>query len=254
MSKYKRLMLTFDAFGTLFTPREAIGKQYAEVARRHGLSGFTDDQITSSFRQAFKSEGDRLPNYGKTIIDATFLPFSSEKDLPENLVPDLLARFSSAAGYTLYPDVLPFFKSLRQIKASSNGESAWSKPIVGIITNSDDRVPSILSNFGLQVGLRRYGYEFQASVKAEDDIDFVTMSYDVGFQKPGSEIFDAAKQMVPGQDRFLHVGDDLQKDYYAARRAGWEGFLLDREAKQNQEIVGPLPCLRNLQELISYIK
>ncbi|CAD6571889.1 MAG: hypothetical protein ASARMPRED_004902 [Alectoria sarmentosa] len=221
--------------------------------------------ITSSFRQAFKSEGDRLPNYGKTvgmkpsqwwsnIIDATFLPFRSEKDLPENLVPDLLARFSSAAGYTLYPDVLPFFKSLRQIKASSNGESAWSKPIVGIITNSDDRVPSILSNFGLQVGLRRYGYEFQASVKAEDDIDFVTMSYDVGFQKPGSEIFDAAKQMVPGQDRFLHVGDDLQKDYYAARRAGWEGFLLDREAKQNQEIVGPLPCLRNLQELISYIK
>lgn len=28
MSRYKRLLLTFDAFGTLFTPRETIGKQY----------------------------------------------------------------------------------------------------------------------------------------------------------------------------------------------------------------------------------
>lgn len=28
MSKYKRLVLTFDAFGTLFTPREPVGKQY----------------------------------------------------------------------------------------------------------------------------------------------------------------------------------------------------------------------------------
>ena len=28
MSRYKRLVLTFDAFGTLFTPREPIGQQY----------------------------------------------------------------------------------------------------------------------------------------------------------------------------------------------------------------------------------
>lgn len=67
MSRYKRLLLTFDAFGTLFTPRETIGKQYAEVARKHGLSGFTNDQIESSFRAAFKSEAGRFPNYGKTV-------------------------------------------------------------------------------------------------------------------------------------------------------------------------------------------
>ena len=28
MSRSKRLVLTFDAFGTLFTPREPIGQQY----------------------------------------------------------------------------------------------------------------------------------------------------------------------------------------------------------------------------------
>lgn len=154
----------------------------------------------------------------------------------------------------LYPDVMPLFKSLRQIKTASNGDSAWSKPIVGIITNSDNRVPSILSNFGLKVGLRRHGNDSQASVKAEDDINFVMLSYDVGFEKPDSKIFDAAKQLVPGQERFLHIGDDLQKDYYAAKRAGWEGLLLDRDVKRKQESVGALTCIRNLQELISHIR
>ena len=28
MPRHKRLVLTFDAFGTLFTPRESIGQQY----------------------------------------------------------------------------------------------------------------------------------------------------------------------------------------------------------------------------------
>ena len=154
----------------------------------------------------------------------------------------------------LYPDVLPFFKLLRQMKAASNGDSAWSKPIIGVITNSDNRVPSILSDFGLKVGSRRHGNDIQASFGAEDDINFVMLSYDVGFEKPDSEIFDAAKQMVSGQERFLHVGDDLKKDYVAAKRAGWEGILLDREVKQKQEIVKGLPCIGDLQELISHIR
>ena len=46
----QRICLTFDAFGTLFHPRERIGKQYADVARQHGLSGFTDDEIDDGFR------------------------------------------------------------------------------------------------------------------------------------------------------------------------------------------------------------
>lgn len=187
------------------------------------------------------------------IIEATFRPFSSKNGLPERVVPDLLTRFSSAAGYKLYPDVLPFFKSLRQIKAASHGDSAWPDPIVGVITNSDDRVPSILSSFGLRIGVWRHGNESKASFKAEDDINFVMLSYDVGFEKPDASIFDATKQMVPGQARFLHTGDDLQKDYYAAQRAGWEGFLLVRDVKDDQDISGPIPRITNLQELAQMI-
>lgn len=139
------------------------------------------------------------------------------------------------------------------MKSASHGDSAWSEPIVGVITNSDDRVPSILSSLGLQVGLWRHGCNSQASFKAEDDINFVILSYDVGFEKPDSEIFDTTKQMVPGRARFLHIGDDLQNDFFAAKRAGWEGILLDREVENSQENVGPSPRITNLQELASRV-
>ena len=67
MPARERLILTFDAFGTLFKPREPIAKSYADTARSCGLSGFTNDQIASSFRDAFKEESRRAPNYGKKI-------------------------------------------------------------------------------------------------------------------------------------------------------------------------------------------
>lgn len=49
MSK-KNLLICFDAFGTLFTPRKPVAQQYSEVARSFGLSGFTDDEIAKSFK------------------------------------------------------------------------------------------------------------------------------------------------------------------------------------------------------------
>ena len=58
-------MLTLDAFGTLITPREPIAKQYAEAARRHGLAGFSEEDIAKDFRVAFKNESTQNPNYGK---------------------------------------------------------------------------------------------------------------------------------------------------------------------------------------------
>lgn len=111
---------------------------------------------------------------------------------------------------------------------------------VGVITNSDDRVPQILSSLGIKVGALRYGMtpsrnDKDSKRKGLVDIDFVALSYDVGFQKPSREIFDAAKSLGnPGRlpknrIRLVHVGDDLGKDSNAAEQAGWEALLLDRE-------------------------
>ena len=45
----KPLLLTFDAFGTLYKPRSAIGSLYAACARQNGLKGFSDSVIQESF-------------------------------------------------------------------------------------------------------------------------------------------------------------------------------------------------------------
>ena len=61
----RHLLLYFDAFGTLFTPKCPIPQQYGDVARSLGHSGFTDDQLQSSFKAAFKAEAKENPNFGK---------------------------------------------------------------------------------------------------------------------------------------------------------------------------------------------
>ena len=50
MASKRSLVLTLDAFGTLFRPRESVFKQYADAGRRHGLSGFSDEQVEKNFK------------------------------------------------------------------------------------------------------------------------------------------------------------------------------------------------------------
>lgn len=50
ISRYRPLVLTFDAFGTLFYPRQPVAQQYAEIARKYGLSGLNEEDVGTSFR------------------------------------------------------------------------------------------------------------------------------------------------------------------------------------------------------------
>lgn len=166
-----------------------------------------------------------------------------------------MKRFSSSEGYALYPDVLPFFRSLRETTSELRRHRADTA--IGVLTNSDGRVPQILSSFGLSVGPWRYGAPHTCAMNSSGehrDIDFVALSYDIGFEKPDSRIFDAAKGMVHcslGQEpRYIHVGDDLGKDYFAAQAAGWHGVLLDRHNEHSDK---GLSRVRELSDLNRYL-
>ena len=50
MSK-RNLLICFDAFGTLFTPKTPVHVQYAEVAQSLGLGPFNEGTVKSSFRE-----------------------------------------------------------------------------------------------------------------------------------------------------------------------------------------------------------
>lgn len=250
----KNILLAFDAFGTLFTPRQPIAIQYGYLARRHGLNGLKEDDIQASFHKAFKEEASERPNYGKSIgmkapewwanvITNTFTPLiPTSTKLPERLIPDLLDLFSSEEGYALYPDVMPLFQRLRRLKNCRNeDEWPWQRTVVGVITNSDDRIPGILQSFGLKVGDKRFGnaHQLRASDAEEYDINFIVLSYDVGYEKPHKEIFEAADQVLEGVlvgsgaeaadfDK-VFVGDEIEKDAQAASKAGWYGVFVDRQ-------------------------
>jgi hypothetical protein len=163
LAQKKNLLLCLDAFGTLFTPCLPIPVAYAHAAASHGINiGDPNNptEVSSRFKSAFKTASQENPNYGKatgmgaekwwaSIIENTFTPFlRPNQTFPHALTQELLHTYSSSKGYDLYPDVRPFFNMLRfaNKRAKQNrtplGLWPWDQTIVGIITNSDNRVPS----------------------------------------------------------------------------------------------------------------
>ncbi|KAF2398362.1 hypothetical protein EJ06DRAFT_544087 [Trichodelitschia bisporula] len=283
----KSLLIGLDAFGTLFSPRRPIAVQYGEIARRHGLGGFSDDELSTSFKRgimpihsegqgyqgARTSVGMNAPTWWGNVITKTFQPFlQSGNLLPKQIIPDLIERFSSAEGYFIYPDVLPFFHALRSLKNNHDMSKTWDweKTVVGIITNSDDRVPDILAGFGLSVGPRRVGNkeDRRAEEHVDADVSFVVLSYDVGYEKPHCQVFRAAEELLheglgaskEDHEDFVkvYIGDDLEKDALAATAAGWQGLYLDREGKfKNRDFeepkgeTGPVDVIKDLRAVMS---
>jgi FMN phosphatase YigB (HAD superfamily) len=180
------------------------------------------------------------------VIRNTFSPFlKPNQEVPAPLIAELYQKYSTGEPYHLYPDVKKFFLEVQKYRrSSSSAELQWpyEKIVVGIITNSDDRVPSILESFDLQIAPRRFGGSAQNDKDSwiPKDIEFVVQSYDVGYEKPDPRIFDAATSMLENflaedeqglsAEDFeqLYVGDELENDFDGATGAGWHAVLLDR--------------------------
>lgn len=302
------LLLTLDAYETLFHPRLPIATQYAQTARSLGVFNPlpvhlrpNDDDLQTAFKEAFKHEAKLRPNYGrlqpdfkgpmqwwgnvikdsfeKAVIAATTETPDSDpamlktarrnalESLPPQLVPRLLKRFSSREAYKLYDDVELFFRAMRAWKSQTahgtrTARDKYDQIIVGVVSNSDDRVPDILKSFGLKVGgIRVEGAATAEHQRADEvdgsipdlakssgpgnDIDFVITSYEAGEEKPHHQIFDVAKQRGRACKQsdgtcddqsetwtYLHVGDDEAKDYIGAVNAGWDSVYLDRNSNE----------------------
>lgn len=168
------------------------------------------------------------------IIRNTFQPLvGGQQEIHADLAPKLLHRFASEEGYALAPGAKRLLRGLRKPVDGSEGRT-----VVGVITNSDDRVPSVLSSLGLSVSPLRYGSASLSQVdKANQyDIDFSVMSYDVGCEKPDKRIFSAAEEIwrqLQGSadprdaewDK-VYVGDEYAKDVVGAQAAGWHSVLV----------------------------
>lgn len=182
----------------------------------------------------------RHPNQ---VITKTFSPYHPGP-LPSALATTLIDRFNCKDGYRIFPDALSYLKQL-----SSSPHRQPTSPhrlVVGVITNSDDRVPDVLTSLGLRVSHLRHGPVVTADKvdgKGVQDIDFVIISYDVGVEKPDCGIFAAATDMLDamlvaeghekGYERaewdLVYIGDEMEKDGRGASEAGWVAVVVDRE-------------------------
>ncbi|OAX80713.1 hypothetical protein ACJ72_04952 [Emergomyces africanus] len=308
----RTLLLTLDAFHTLFYPRLPVPVQYAQVAQSlhfpPHLSGrnklTTADlaaKISIAFRAAYKDESSRRPNFGRkvmgfggprewwaNVIRGCFMRVVTHDagdggdiegvvEIPEELVQRLLKRFESREAYLLYPDVEEFLARMRRwrqkkeekkkekrrlldYEGEANGgvqQQGFERVIVGVISNSDDRIANILTSLGVRVGPLGWTTTTAAAAAAAvpsvveiglggsspPDIDFIVTSYEAGEEKPHRSIFEFAKERAKeclGRDASLtwmkdtnwshiHIGDHYENDYEGAINAGWDSFLLPRD-------------------------
>ncbi|KAF2664003.1 hypothetical protein BT63DRAFT_461120 [Microthyrium microscopicum] len=272
MTARRPILVALDAFGTIFSPRKPIGEQYVSVAEEHGLKGLSVDGVNRSFKSAFKHMSQEHPNYGKIsdmkssnlwwyeLINRTFSPhLSTEKQqmMPPGLAPALLHRFSSSLGYQVHDDAARLLEKLKSLRAQLAATD--QQLVVGVLSNSDDRVPSILRSLGFQVSLPGLSDTPQAinAPTPNDHCQFVALSYDIGYEKPSAQIFDYAAVLVReyliSSSRKtcpitkLYIGDDVEKDIKGANDAGWHSILIDRNDKSIAGIKDPLQLFKRME-------
>ncbi|KAJ3018706.1 UNVERIFIED_CONTAM: Haloacid dehalogenase-like hydrolase domain-containing protein 3 [Siphonaria sp. JEL0065] len=222
-------VITFDAFNTLFRLKDSVANIYIQQLRLHcGPSQApTPAAVALSFQSAFK-RNDRLhplfgrdlkggyPTWWQTVVNQTFEDAGVDKrDLNQkDISQHIFNHFSTAAPFEVNPAARPLLAELK-----------GRQFVVGIVSNSDERTLKVLDEFGLT-----------------SFIDFAVLSSSAGFEKPNPHMFqialDRASELAGVQiytHNALHIGDDLTRDFEAAKACGWNARLLtkDWEALQN---------------------
>lgn len=211
-------LVTFDVTNTLLKFRTSPGQQYAKVAHLYGVKADAD-KLSRTFKREWKELNVELPNFGanannntcksmtstewwKVLVSRTFLSAGYPLDSQSltAISSHLIKMYRTSACWDNRPGAREVLHSLKQKQGLS----------LGVISNFDDSLHSVLSNTGLL-----------------PFFDFVVASYNAGCYKPNSEIFQVALQHAKCMpNEAVHIGDDWQLDYLGARKAGWDALLL----------------------------
>jgi len=212
--------ILFDAAGTLFYLTKTVGDHYAYVGLEVGLD-LDAQQLESAFHAAWQHMPRRAPIDGprenddkgwwRELVGRVFdqvAPSLSELDR-DNFFEIAYEHFAAAGVWKLYPEVLDVLKQLRE------------RFQIAVISNFDGRLRFILQNLGIS----KYFAD-------------VFISSELGADKPDPEIFRRAlKLMHLNADEVLHVGDDPERDWEAAKEAGLLVFQLDRQKNSLRDLL-----------------
>lgn len=129
--------------------------------------------------------------------------------VPDDALLDEIGGTFERIAWRAYPEVPRVLERLR--------DAGYH---LGVISNADHALPSMLSESGLA-----------------DFFETVTYSFDAGAEKPDPRIFRRAIATAgAAPERAVHVGDSFDQDYVGARAVGLHAVLLVREGRP------PAPC------------
>ncbi|CUM63417.1 uncharacterized protein PRCAT00000992001 [Priceomyces carsonii] len=223
-------ILSFDVFGTLYSPKRSVAHLYHEIASQEFGISKSLDSIEQDFPTVFNELQNRYPNYGKydeninscdewwleVIVKLFEIPHYLKDKKSADFCQRVLDHFAEGDAYALYDDVIPVLTELTR-----NG----IKLIIS--SNSDLRMRKVVKSLGLS--------EFFLP-------DDIYLSYELGVSKPDKTFFDTVIDhcALSGSIRNVslkpdllekcwHIGDSYSKDFLGAIKAGWNGVYLDRE-------------------------
>ena len=208
----------FDAAGTLFEPREPVGRTYARLARDFGRLDASEAAVAASFRRAFAAapglafglglrhdELRRLERrWWRSRVGETFAPLGKFPDF-DAYFDALFAHFADPGHWIADFEAEPMLQRLK-----SDGLK------LGVISNFDYRLYRILDGLDLT---RHF--------------DSITISSEAGYAKPRREVYDAAlaRAGVSARDA-MHIGDSEHLDFAPAAEIGMAAVLIAREHRQ----------------------
>jgi putative hydrolase of the HAD superfamily len=212
--------ILFDAAGTLFHLTKTVGHHYAYVGREVGLD-LDAQQLERAFQAAWQQTPRRAAIDGprenddkgwwRDLVSHVFdqvAPSLRQLDR-DNFFEVAYEHFAEAGVWKLYPEVIDVLEQLRE------------RFQLAVISNFDGRLRLILQNLGIS---KYFAHIF--------------ISSELGADKPDPEIFRRAlKAMHLDANKVLHVGDDQERDWKAAKEAGLLVFRLDRPKNSLRDLL-----------------
>ena len=212
----KLKLVTFDAMNTLFKVKPNIGKTYCDAVRHLLSQELTSQQemtVQESFFTVYKNYSTEYPNfgYGKISSESFWQNIISDslkstgckfnEDDVELVTVYLYDEYKKADKYSIFPDV---FSTLSELEKRG--------VVMGVISNFDNRLVEILGN-----------------LKLKQYFKFILCSRIEGVAKPYKDIFKKALSISNiAPDEALHIGDNYQLDYVAAKNCGINAMLVNR--------------------------
>jgi putative hydrolase of the HAD superfamily len=215
--------ILFDAAGTLFHLTKTVGDHYAYVGREVGLE-LDAQQLERAFHAAWRQmprrpaiDGPRENDdkgWWRELVGHVFdqvAPSVRHLDR-DNFFEVAYEHFAEAGVWELYPEVPEVLEHLQP------------RFQLAVISNFDGRLRLILQNLGISKYFTN-----------------VFISSELGADKPDPEIFRRAITMMHLKaDEVLHVGDDPERDWNAAKEAGLLVFQLDRPKNSLHDLLANL--------------